>query len=145
MPEIWNDPLSNPQGGMFDNMFGNFSDWMNKNPEQFAIIADKIGQGLSKDNPLAGIGTMMGQSSLANKASEQQRNDRNSFMDKIVSSLGGLTPQGMTGVNNVKTTLDKDGTPETSISFNPPAKSGLGSLQPTQQQQIGQLFGLAPF
>jgi hypothetical protein len=65
----------------------------------------------------------------------------------------------MAGVNNIKTTLDKDGVPETSISFNPPVKSGLGSLsgmvqqqqqqpqpqQPQQRQQINSMFGVSPF
>lgn len=144
--------------GMF-GMFDQIGSGIENNPEQFAILMDKLGQGIAPGNAMAGLGTSFGQSSLMNKAKKEQDADKKGFMDRIMSQLGGLTPQGMAGVNNIKTTLDKDGVPETSISFNPPAKSGLGSLsgmvqqqqqqpqpqQPQQRQQINSMFGVSPF
>ncbi len=49
---------------------GNF---IESNPEKFAIAADMVGQNLDPNNTFAGVGQLFGASSLANKARQQQQ------------------------------------------------------------------------
>lgn len=165
MPELWNDPISNPQAGMFSNFLTGTNNMMNNNGEMIAIALDKLGQGVAK-NPAGGIGTLLGQGSLANKARIEQKNDQGNFMDKLISNLGGMTAPGMPGVNTIKTTTDADGNPEHTINFNPKSGSALGTTstpttipqstvgvqpittpQPTvaPQTAINSLLGVYPF
>ena len=55
------------------NMMSGAGGYIQQNPEQFAIMADMLGQNLAPDNAFAGIGGMMGRSSLANKAKQEQQ------------------------------------------------------------------------
>jgi len=67
-----------------------FLDFLQQKPEQFAIIADMLGKGFAPDNPFAGIGTAVGQSSLAAQAKQQQQ-------AQLAQLLGGGQPQAPVG------------------------------------------------
>jgi hypothetical protein len=63
--------------------------WMQQNPEQFAIMADMIGKNLAPNNAFAGVGGMMGQSSLANHAAAAQQKERQEMLKMLMPLLGG--------------------------------------------------------
>ena len=86
--------------GVTGNTWGGFGaategigSWLNQNPEQFAIFADKLGQGFDPNNAAAGIGTMFGQSSLADKANKEQQFKNEQFQQQLIQALGGNAPQ----------------------------------------------------
>jgi hypothetical protein len=134
-------------GGMFDG----FTNFINQKPEQFAILLDSMGKGLAPKNPMAGIGTMMGQSSLANQAYQKQQADKDTYMKALIKAAGGMTPAGETGVTSMTHGINKDGIPELTMKLNPAGgTSALGTLAPTQQpqqpqQQLNTMFGVPNF
>ena len=64
------------------NLLAGGQGFIKNNPEQFAIMADAIGQNLDPNNPFAGIGSAFGKSSLANTARKKQ-------LQSLASLLGG--------------------------------------------------------
>lgn len=58
-----------------------------ENPDRFAIIADTIGSSIAPDNPLAGVGTSIGQSNIAAKAATEQRGERQDLFKALLSRL----------------------------------------------------------
>ena len=72
------------------NALAGAGDWMSKNPEQFAIIADTIGKNLDPNNAFAGVGTMMGQSSLAAQAMKKQKEERALLLKTLLGGTGLL-------------------------------------------------------
>jgi hypothetical protein len=72
---------------------------MRQKPEQFAIAADYIGSRLNPtaSNPMGGLGTMLGQSSLANKEKKKIEGKNDMLMQLIKS----LTSAGQPGGNKV--------------------------------------------
>jgi len=135
MAENWNDVTSNPaSGGMFSNILQGLSSGISNNPEQFAIIADAIGRNVAPKNPFAGIGTLMGQSSLADKARTEQQGGQKSFLEGLISNLGGMTPEGMKGVSGYKVVPGKDGLPDThQLTFNTTGSSLQAPIAPVPQ------------
>lgn len=79
---------TNSWGG-FNAAFKGIGDWLSDNPEQFAITADMIGKGFDKNNAFAGIGTALGQSSIADKASKEQQVKQEQFQQALIKALGG--------------------------------------------------------
>lgn len=84
---------------MFEGLGSTLASWgqgagnyIKDKPEQFAIIADMIGSRLDPNNAFAGSGTMMGQSSLANKAAAAQQGERQQMMQMLLPLLGGQAP-----------------------------------------------------
>lgn len=104
-----------PVGGTDTNMLSGLLD----NPELLAIVLDKIGQGFAPKNPFAGVGTLLGQTSLADKARNQTL---------------GLTPPGQAGPTSVTTTqtMGPDGRVIEKQVINKELE-GAESTQPTQQ------------
>jgi hypothetical protein len=80
-------PAQPAAGFSFGNMFSQANNWLQQNPEKFSVIADSIGRGLAPNNPMAGIGTFMAQSSLANKATKAQQVERQSMLDALRGTL----------------------------------------------------------
>ena len=69
---------------------------MSQKPEQFAIMADMLGRNLAPNNAFAGIGTHMAQSSLTNKAAQQQQVERQQMLQALNQTLtnpNAVTPQ----------------------------------------------------
>lgn len=71
------------------SMLSGAGNFINQKPEQFAIMADALGQGFDPNNAFAGIGTAMGKSSLANKA----RNEQQTMLARLLSGQPTGTPQ----------------------------------------------------
>ena len=78
---------------------GGLGSWMREKPEQFAIAADYMGSRLNptSTNPMGGLGTMLGQSSLANKEKKRIEGKNDMLMQLIKS----LTAAGQPGGNKV--------------------------------------------
>jgi len=80
---------------IFDMLAGGVSkvgNFATEKPEQFAAIADMIGKNLDPNNPFAGVGSTIAQSSLANKAANKQEDERKKLMTSLFSLLGGQQP-----------------------------------------------------
>ncbi len=95
---------------------------MNMTPELWGIVLDRIGSNIDPKNPFAGIGTGLGQSSLASQKAESLRKGDQSFWDRIIAGLSGADQPGPTSLN---LTQGKDGL-EFNLKGN--GKSELGSL-----------------
>ena len=92
MPEL-NMPEQNWMGKMKD-MFAN--------PEFLAIALDMAGQSIGgPTTPFGGVGTAMGQSSLANKARIEQQAQMQQFREMLAQAFGGgevaATPKSEVG------------------------------------------------
>lgn len=61
--------------------------YIQNNPEQFAIMADMIGSKLNPQGAFAGVGQAFGKSSLANKAVQSQQTERQQMLDALRGSL----------------------------------------------------------
>lgn len=66
--------------------------WLQENPEVFSIALDKIGQGFAPNNPFAGVGTFLGQSSLADKARQKTEEQNQMLMGALIKAMGGSMP-----------------------------------------------------
>lgn len=99
-------------------MFENIGQILGQNPELTATVLDAIGRGVDPKNPMAGIGTSLAQSSLANKnriASNKQQKD---LIANIIQQLGGHTPKNIPGVTSYKAARNNDGVMEHQLFFN---------------------------
>lgn len=103
---------------LFSSLAGATSNFIKQKPEQFSIIADAIGSRLDPNNPFAGVGTMMGKSSLANKAADETK----SKQDLLMQLIKGLSAKNLPGGNALTITTGADGSPE--ITY----KGNLGKL-----------------
>jgi len=108
-----------PSGGFFGglgSMIGGLGDklgtMMRERPEMGGMILDQIGSRVASDNPMAGIGTGIGQSILANKelqAQRQQQMDWNEFVKGLITGQTPLTAAEMEGVTKMSLAPGKDG------------------------------------
>lgn len=102
--------------GLMDQIFSN--------PEFLAIALDKMGTAMDPNNPMAGVGGFLGQSSLANKAMQEQKQERKEWRDLIAGMISGkmpLTPAGEPGVSGATIKPGKEpGTSELSFSVTEP-------------------------
>jgi len=122
-------------------------DIISQNPEKFAIMADMFGKGLAPDNPMAGIGTAMGQSSLANKALAEDK-DRQS---EIIKAIMGITAPGKPGATSVTVKAGKEGKGKIMTTTSdvlddedlggPVTEATPGAVQ-TQQAPAGQMINI---
>ena len=99
-------------GEMLANGGAKIGNFVTQKPEQFAIFADMLGKNLDPNNAFAGIGTAWGQSSLADKAAEQQQSERKQMTALLANALSGTldnpvqapvaspTPASSQGSNN---------------------------------------------
>lgn len=140
---MFTKPVDVPQGGLIKPP----SIW--DNPEMMMIVADMVGSKIAPNNPFAGVGGMLGQSSLANKKVNESNTDMQSFILKalgiadnkanpdLASVLGSLTGKQETGPTDLKITRNDDGTLSYSSTGNllgldkMPALSAQ-SIKPTQ-------------
>lgn len=80
-------------------------------PELTAILLDSIGKNLAPNNAFAGVGTLMGQSSLAAKAAAGQQDERKQISTMLARALGGqsLTPAAQPGPTSITFKANPDG------------------------------------
>lgn len=102
--------------GILGDAVSGFSNFVEQKPEQFAIMADMLGRGFDPKNAFAGIGTMMGKSSLANKALAEDKKERMNFKELLARIISGEEPL---------TTADQPGLTSATIK---PGKEGGTSL-----------------
>jgi hypothetical protein len=89
-------------------------------PEMFAIILDSIGKGMDPKNPMAGIGTMLGQTSMASQERNKQGAKDDAWKQALLTALSkGYTPPDSPGINSTKTSTNKDGVLNTVVDINP--------------------------
>ena len=133
---------------LFGDLVSGMKGFIENKPEQFAIMADTLGQGFDPNNPFAGIGTMMGQSSLASKQMQQERQERQDWQKFIGSILSGQTPTtapGEPGVSGATIKPSKDGgSNEVTISITEPTEQGKIDAVKNQKVKVGDLMQL-PF
>lgn len=127
----------------FASLFSNAGNWINENPEKFAIAADMIGQRFDPNNPFAGIGTLFAQGSLMQKGYKEQQNQQQDFLSRIFGEEGqksaldapvggnafslenlGLTPKNFDGLEDFKVSSNPDGSKKLTIN------ATTGSKQP---------------
>lgn len=148
-------PPPTPQGTGFSlgNLLSGFTNFIEKKPEQFSIMADMVGSNMAPKNAFAGIGQLFGQSSLTNKAAQQQQVERQQMLQALNHALTNPnvgTPQAPAQVqtpDSVPSHLPKlsDLTPAdqpgpTSYTVTGDGYSVKGNhptTQPQQQQGIG--------
>jgi len=138
-----------PQGGGWFQKLGSM---YKNNPEMFQIMGDMLGRGFAPDNPFAGIGTAMGQSSLANKALQEQRQGQLDTRNMLASLFsGGLTPQGVAGPTSMTLKPGKPdgegniGSDEMTFNLTQPRETGSGS-KPRYMDMSSMFYGPnAPF
>ena len=123
---VFNTPSNTPNYSNYgeQSIFSKLGGWINKNPEKFAITADMIGSQLAgpPHNPFAGVGTMLGKSSLADKATKETQSKEAQLM-KLIKALTG---KGMEGGNDLKLSMGDDGllNVTSSSSIKPSALAG---------------------
>ena len=115
-----------------------------ENPEMLAIGLDMAGQSIGgPTTPFGGVGTALGQSSLANKARGEQLDDLEEWQKLIMALITGdrsMTPAGSPGdISSVslspaeqgKTNLDFSITPEEKLNENDQRLLDFNQFQPT--------------
>jgi len=148
----------------FASLFSGAGDYINSNPEQFAIMADMIGKNMAPENAFAGVGTAFGQSSLMNKAIGEQRGVNEALIKAIMGGqtmqqqplsmepakppqaslqIPDLTPAGIDGLSSIKMSPGKPG-PDGSIGSNEISISLTKPKAGSQTQSMGDLFS-SPF
>ncbi len=114
------DSAGDSGGGILDLLGG----FINKNPEQFAVMADMIGKNFDPDNAFANVGTSMGQSSLANKALQEEKTDKQDWRKLIGDMISGkepVTPAGTPGLSGATIKpSNEDGMNEVNLSLTEP-------------------------
>ena len=136
---------------------GGLGDFISNKPEQFAIMADLLGQGFDPNNAFAGIGTAMGKSSLANKALGEEKKERQDWLSMVADIVSGKQPLSATGIEGpsaLSMKPGKEGGTETTLSISNPisegtpavhaASSGQPALVPVKKQDLGGLIS-SPF
>ena len=108
--------------GIFENL--DFSKIM-ENPEALAIGLDMMGQSIGgPTTPFGGVGTFMGQSSLAGKALKEQRQEQIDFRKLVTDILSGnvpITATGESGISGATIKPGKEGgSPELSFQVTEP-------------------------
>lgn len=90
----------------YSKALGGASDAINKDPAKWAIIMDMIGSKVAPDNLTSGVGMALGQSSKANQARQEGRQDWNSFITQLMkgTNMGGMTQPTEAGRNDIKIT-----------------------------------------
>lgn len=113
-------------GQQSPGMWSQVGTYLQQNPEMLSIVADMIGSGVwsrEEGNPFAGVGTMLGQSSLANKAYQNRIKEQEQWKGIIGKLLSGgniegnqnlspentLTPKGMNGGDSLNIQTNPDG------------------------------------
>jgi hypothetical protein len=110
---IFNTPLNTPNyssGGNYGTNWlssaaGALGNWINRNPNQFAIMADTIGSKLAPNNPFAGVGTTFGKSAIAAEEAASG-NNKLSMLERLIQ---GLTETGKPGGNNITIKANPNG------------------------------------
>ena len=97
-----------------------------------AIMLDKAGQSFDPNSPFAGVGTFMGQSSLANKAMQEGKQERQDWRNLIAQAFGlnpeagggpkgsemsGATQSSMSDVTKSLTSLEEIGPSKTTTKL----------------------------
>ena len=90
----------------YSKALGGASNAINSDPAKWSIMLDMLGRGIAPDNPFGGIGTALGQSSKANQARQEGRQDWNSFITQLMqgTNMGGMTQPVEAGRNDIKIT-----------------------------------------
>ena len=120
-------------GGLVGDTLANVNSFISNNPDQFSFIADTIGQALDPNNPFAGAGTKIAQSSIAGKAADKQDKRSNRFME-LLEMLAGKS-----GINSVESKTTDTGDEDFTLKGSLP-----GSVGSIGQALSGQSTGIAP-
>ena len=92
-------------GPWYQKALSGASNFISQKPEMFAMFADKLGSGIAPNNPMAGLGTALAKSSIADKAEKE----RKSQADRIMDLIKGLTGPEKPGGNKLSFSVDKNG------------------------------------
>lgn len=127
-------------GQMLSGAGSKFTDFIANNPEQFAIMADAVGQNMAPGNAFAGVGSAMGKSSLANKAMQHQQQQQQDWRQLISGMLSGQVPTtaaGTPGLTSATIKPSKEGgSNELSLSITEPTDMGNAGQQSFQSPAI---------
>ena len=117
------DYASNFSGqNMNTGILSGLGDFISEKPEQFAIMADTMGKNADPNNIFANVGTMMGKSSLANKALEDEKTQQSN----LVKAIMGITTKGTPGKNSVTIKGGQPGQPKIMTTTEEVEDSDLG-------------------
>lgn len=72
---------------------------LNMTPELWGIVLDMVGRNLAPNNAFAGVGTALGQSSIASKKAAELKQEDQDFWKQIIGSLSGKEYPGPTSLN----------------------------------------------
>ena len=119
-----------PSGGFLGNVgnlisgaFDKIGALSKERPEMFGMILDQMGSRLAPASAMAGIGTGVAQSILANKelqAQRQQQMDWNEFVKGLITGNTPLTAAEMEGVTKMTLAPGKDGKRQLSLGVTMP-------------------------
>jgi len=73
-----------------------FLDQLTQNPELLAIAMDMIGSKMAPESPFAGVGSMIGKSSLAAKAEEKSQARSEDMFKNLIQAITGKDEAGPT-------------------------------------------------
>ena len=120
------------------------------NPQFLSIALDKIGQSIGgPTTPLGGVGTFLGQSSLANKALQEQKLKRRDMRDLIAQIMGQASGSG----SKLPDMTPREELGTTKIEINPGAEAGthevktietVGKPKKDQMIDLSELTGSLP-
>jgi len=131
-----------------ENMFSGLGDFIMQKPEQFSIMADMVGSRLAPNNAFAGVGGMMGKSSLANKALADEKKEKQDFRTMLADLMSGkvpMTPAGTPGVTSATIKPNKEGgSNELNFSVTEPTDEGKQKQLAGQTLSMGDLMS-SPF
>ena len=135
---------ANPNVGIL----GSLGQFIKDKPEQTAMGLDAIGRNLDPNNAFAGIGGAWGQSSLANKARQeevQQQQDWKKLVASILSGETKTTPAGVPGITGFSSKPGKDGgMNELTFKVDEPT-SALAEQPKPNSINLSEVMSLSPF
>lgn len=113
-------------------------------PEMLAIGLDKLGQSLDPNAFGAGVGTFMGQSSLASKARQEGKAEQQDWRSLIAQMMTGkmpVTAAGQPGISGATIKPGKeDGTSEMSFSVTEPTDKKKNEVTLDLQEMMNSPF-----
>jgi len=131
----WTDYLINA-GSVTSQTFSNIGDYMQKHPNETAILLDTLGSKLAPNNPFAGIGQQMGRSNILarkneemNKKSTEERKASIDYRNAVAALLGSnFTKKDLPGITSATISpIDGSNAREVALKVTLPTESGKDS------------------
>lgn len=139
----WTDYLTNA-GSVASQALSNIGSYMQKHPNETAIILDTLGSKLAPNNPFAGIGQQIGRSNILarkneemNKRTAEERKASIDYRNAVAALLGSnFTKKELPGVTSA-TISPIDGSNAREVSFKVTLPTGSGKDPNTVKQPAG--------